>query len=127
MVEEVIKNARRTKNGRKILTSEQKAYIVHEWEKTNLTVNEFCRRYGLISQIFYKWRRDASRGAVMGIQNSGKLHSKTELESLKKENEELKKALGELTLDNKILKKKVELDEHRERMSKLGPKNLGSV
>ncbi len=41
----------------------------------------------------------------MGIKNEGDLHSKTELEMLRKENEELKKALGESTLDIKILKK----------------------
>jgi hypothetical protein len=32
---------------------------------------------------------------------------------LRKENEELKKALGESTLDIKILKKKLELDQQR--------------
>jgi hypothetical protein len=42
----------------------------------------------------------------MGIKNEGELHSKTELEILRKENDELKKALGEATLDIKILKKR---------------------
>lgn len=41
----------------------------------------------------------------MSIKNQGDLHSKAELEMLRKENEELKKALGESTLDIKILKK----------------------
>lgn len=51
----------------------------------------------------------------MGIKNEGELHSKTELEILRKENDELKKALGEATLDIKILKKKVEMDQQRNR------------
>lgn len=42
----------------------------------------------------------------MGVKNEGELHSKTELEILRKENDELKKALGEATLDIKILKKR---------------------
>lgn len=49
----------------------------------------------------------------MSIKNDGELHSKAELEMLRKENEELKKALGESTLDIKILKKKLELDQQR--------------
>ncbi len=47
----------------------------------------------------------------MSIKNDGDLHSKAELEMLRKENEELKKALGESTLDIKILKKKLEMDQ----------------
>jgi hypothetical protein len=49
----------------------------------------------------------------MSIKNDGELHSKVELEMLRKENEELKKALGESTLDIKILKKKLEMDQQR--------------
>ena len=49
----------------------------------------------------------------MSIKNQGDLHSKAELEMLRKENEELKKALGESTLDIKILKKKLEMDQLR--------------
>ncbi|PWJ57404.1 hypothetical protein CLV98_107111 [Dyadobacter jejuensis] len=41
----------------------------------------------------------------MGIKNDGELHSKTELEIIKRENDDLKKALGESTLEIKVLKK----------------------
>jgi len=43
----------------------------------------------------------------MRIKNEGDLYFRAELEMLRKENEELKKALGESTLDIAILKKKV--------------------
>ena len=49
----------------------------------------------MIASQIYKWRNDAKRGAVMGIKNEAELHSKIELDVLRKENEELKKALGE--------------------------------
>lgn len=113
MVEEIIKNARVTSAGRRILSSIQKASIVEAWESSGLSCPEFCRRHGLISSQLYKWRSDAKTGAVMSIKNDGDLHSKAELEMLRRENEELKKALGESTLDIKVLKKKLEMDQQR--------------
>ena len=110
MIEELIANARLTAGGRRFYTSEQKVYIVSEWESSGFTCPEFCRRYGMISGQVYKWRNDAKRGAVMGIKNDGELHSKIELDVLKKENDELKKALGESAFHITILKKKLEMD-----------------
>lgn len=123
MVEEIIKNARLSASGRKLLTSEQKACIVEGWENSGLSCPEFCRRHGLISSQLYKWRADAKTGAIMGIKNDGDLHSKTELEMLRRENDELKKALGESTLDIKILKKKLEMDQQRNKKLNRYPGN----
>lgn len=63
----------------------------------------------------------------MGIQNEGDLYNRTALDALRRENEELKKALGEAHLDIKILKKKLETDAQRQALqkSKSGPVNLG--
>jgi len=123
MVEELIKSARLSSNGRRILSSIQKATIVSEWETSGLSCPEFCRRYGLFASQLYKWRSDAKSGAIMGIKNNGDLHSKTELEMLKRENDELKKALGESTLDIKILKKKLEMDQQRNKKLNQYPGN----
>jgi transposase-like protein len=113
MVEDLIKTARVSASGRMILSSIQKASIVEEWESSGLSCPEFCRRYGLMAGRLYKWRSDAKSGAIMSIKNDGNLHSKAELEMLRRENEELKKALGESTLDIKILKKKLEMDQQQ--------------
>lgn len=113
MIDNLIKNARVTSSGRKLLTSQEKVYLLEEWQSSGLSCPDFCRRHGLIASQLYKWRKDAKTGAVMGIKNEGELHSKTELEILRKENDELKKALGEATLDIKILKKKAEMDQQR--------------
>jgi transposase-like protein len=115
MTEDLMRNARVSAGGRRVLTSVQKASIVEDWESSGLSCPEFCRRHGLIASQLYKWRSDAKIGAVMSIKNEGDLHSKAELEMLRKENEELKKALGESTLDIKILKKKLEMDQQRNR------------
>ena len=118
MVEEIIKNARQGVDGRRIYTAEQKVLIVSEWEKSELSAPEFCRRYGLIACALYRWRRDAMRGAARGIQNDGELYSRVEMGALRKENEELKKALGEASLDIKILKKKLEMDARKQSFQK---------
>ncbi|MGL1889449.1 MAG: transposase [Reichenbachiella sp.] len=85
MVEEIMKNARVTSAGRRILSSIQKASIVEDWESTGLSCPEFCRRHGLIASQLYKWRSDAKTGAVISIKNDGNLHSKAELEMLRRE------------------------------------------
>ena len=118
MIEEIINNARLTPTGRKFFTSEEKAYIVTEWEQGGLSCPEFCRRYGLIASQVYKWRNEAKRGAVMSIKNEGEIHSKVELDSVLKENQELKEALGESTLAIKVLKKKLEMDRQRNKKLK---------
>lgn len=118
MVEEVIKNAKLSPSGRKLFTSDQKVYIVNSWESSGLSAPEFCRKHGLTTPALYTWRKNSKRGAVMGIQNDGELHSKTELNALKKENEQLKLALAEAELDKRILKKKIEWNELEEKKLK---------
>ncbi len=124
MVEEVIKSARLSSNGRRLFSSEQKVYIVEAWESSGMSAPEFCRRYDLVTPALYNWRKNSRRGAVMGIKNDGNVHSKTEIDALKKENEELKLALAEAELDKRILKKKIELDEQEERKLTLFPGSL---
>jgi len=123
MIEDLLKNARLSSGGRKLLTSQQKAFIVEDWESSGLSCPEYCRRHGLITSQLYSWRSLAKSGAIMSIKNQGDLHSKAELEMLRKENEELKKALGESTLDIKILKKKLEMDQLRNKKLNRYPDN----
>ena len=123
IIEDLLKNARLSSGGRKLLTSQQKAFIVEDWESSGLSCPEYCRRHGLITSQVYSWRSLAKSGAIMSIKNQGDLHSKAELEMLRKENEELKKALGESTLDIKILKKKLEMDQLRNKKLNRYPDN----
>ena len=123
MVQDILDSARRHPNGRRIFTSEQKALIVSEWEKSGMSGPEYSRHVGILVSILYKWRKDAMRGATMSIQNDGDLYTKAQLDSLQKENEELKKALAESHLDVRILKKKLELDAQKQRLKKSA--NLG--
>lgn len=105
MIEEVINNARTSASGRKQFTSDQKVYIVESWESSGLSALEFWRRYDLTTPQLYQWRKNSKRGAIMGIQNDGEIHPKTEMDAPRKENEELKLALAEAELHKRVLKK----------------------
>jgi len=122
VIEEILNNARRSSNGRRVFTSEQKNIIVKEWDNSGMSGPEFSRIHGLLVQTLYLWRKNSIRGATMGIQNDGDLYTKAQLNVLKSENDELKKALAESHLDVRILKKKLELDAQKERLKK--PKNF---
>ncbi len=59
------------------------------------TVGTICRGFGISEQTYYKWRREYG-----GL----KLDQAKRLKELERENERLKKAVSELTLDKLILK-----------------------
>jgi len=58
-------------------------------------VGKICRGFGISEQTCYKWRREYG-----GL----KLDQAKRLKELERENERLKKAVSELTLDKLILK-----------------------
>ena len=59
------------------------------------TIGKICRGLGISEQTYYKWRREYG-----GL----KLDQAKRLKELERENERLKKAVSELTLDKLILK-----------------------
>lgn len=59
------------------------------------TVGKICRGFGISEQTYYKWRREYG-----GL----KLDQAKRLKERERENERLKKAVSELTLDKLILK-----------------------
>jgi transposase-like protein len=70
MTEELIKNVRLSVSGRKLLTSQQKAFIVEDWKSSSLSCPEYCRRHGLIINQVYNWRSDAKSVAINKYQKS---------------------------------------------------------
>jgi transposase-like protein len=59
------------------------------------TIGKICRGLGISEQTYYKWRREYG-----GL----KMDQAKRLKELERENERLKKAISELTLDKLILK-----------------------
>jgi len=87
---------------RKRYTSEQIIGILREAEvrlSQGEPVGLICRGLGISEQSYYRWRR-----AYGGL----KLDQAKRFKDLERENERLKKAVSELTLDKLILKEALE-------------------
>jgi len=87
---------------RKRYTTEQIIGVLREAEvklSQGETVGVICRGLGISEQSYYRWRRDYG-----GL----KLDQAKKLKDLERENERLKKAVSELTLDKLILKESLD-------------------
>jgi putative transposase len=87
---------------RKRYTTEQIIGMLREAEvklSQGEAVGVICRGLGISEQSYYRWRRDYG-----GL----KLDQAKKLKDLERENERLKKAFSELTLDKLILKEALE-------------------
>ena len=78
----------------KRFSEEQIMRILHEAESLD-NVREVCRQYNIAEQRLYRWRRQFG-----GLEVS----EAKRLRALQRENAELKRLVGELTLDNRMLK-----------------------
>lgn len=69
---------------------------------TNISVAELCRKHNVTPNTFYGWKEkflDAEKLGLIGSLKTGPS------EELARENESLKKLIGELTIANSALKK----------------------
>ena len=81
-------------------TPEQKFNIVLESLRGDRSISEICRDYGISQSLFYKWRDKSFAGAKSSLSSPKKVYKAYEAEL-----RELKQVIGELTIENQILKK----------------------
>ncbi len=79
---------------KKRFTEEQIVRVLQEAE-SGTPVRDICRKYNVSEQTFYRWRKQFAGMEVSDIKA---------MKALQKENEELKKVVAELTLDNRMLR-----------------------
>jgi transposase len=84
---------------------EDKIRIVLESLNTNISMSELCMKYNLTPNTFYQWREKFMEGGKAGL--SGQLNDGVN-KNLERENERLKKLIGELTIANDSFKKVLE-------------------
>ena len=101
---EVVKEIKR--RTRRIFSSEEKIKIVLEGLRGEDSIAAICRRYDIHQNSYFKWSKDFMEAGKRRL--SGDVireATSNEVADLKQQNDELKKELANLYLENKRLKK----------------------
>jgi transposase len=86
---------------RTYITRSRKNEILNELKTSGMTLTNLARKYGIHPVTIHKWKREMSQETK---KDSIDVHEiLAELEKLKEENSNLKKAVGELAITNQIL------------------------
>ena len=91
---------------RRKFSSEEKIRIILEGLKGEESIATICRREGIAPTMYYKWSKaflEAGKRQLQG--DTIREASSNEVTELRKENEQLKELVAEVSLKNRVLKK----------------------
>ena len=96
---------------------EEKRAIVQETYQPGMSVSIIARKYGILpNQLFY-WRRCMENGALAGIKANEEVVPISEYKVMQKRVRELERALGRASLDVEILKEAVRIGRKKKLIS----------
>ena len=103
-LESVVREIKR--NTRRKFTSEEKIRIILEGLKGEDSIANICRKEGIAPSVYYKWSKSFLEAGKRKL-NGDTMREATsdEVSELRKENEQLKQLVAEITLQNRLLKK----------------------
>jgi transposase len=94
------------RNTRRKYSSEEKIRIVIEGMRGEVSIAELCRKEGIAQNLYYRWSKDFLESGKKRLDGDTMREANTsEVQSIKKENAQLKEVVAELLLQNRILKK----------------------
>jgi transposase len=102
--EEVIKDIRRAT--RKHHSAEDKIRVVLDGLRGEDSIASICRREGIAESLYYSWSKEfleAGKKRLAG--DTARSATSDEVKVLRRESRDLKEALADLTLENRLLKK----------------------
>tara|TARA_R110000868_G_scaffold411018_1_gene701360 strand:+ start:158 stop:523 length:366 start_codon:yes stop_codon:yes gene_type:complete len=105
-VEKTVRDIRR--RTRKKYSAEEKIRIVLEGLRGEESIAELCRREGLNSNVYYRWSKEfmeAGKRRLAG--DTVREATSDEVKELRAETAALKETLGEMVMENRLLKKSV--------------------
>ena len=95
---------------RRRFSAEEKIRIVLEGLRGEESIYELCRREGINANLYYRWSKEFLEAGKKRLLGDTKREASSEdVGQLRKENAQLKEALAETTLENRLLKKSVTL------------------
>jgi len=102
--ESYIKDVKR--RTRRKFSTEEKIRIVIEGLRGEESNASLCRREEISQPLYYKWSKDFLEAGKKRLRGDTEREANTkEVQDLRKENQELKEVVAELTLDNRMIKK----------------------
>ena len=91
---------------RRKFSSEEKIRIVLDGLRGEDSIAEICRREGIHTNLYYRWSKDFLEAGKNRLQGDTKRQANTEeVDHYKRENDQLKQLVAELSLKNRVLKK----------------------
>jgi transposase len=104
--EQTVRDIRR--QTRRKYNAEEKIRIVLEGLRGEESVAELCRREGINPNMYYKWSKEFLEAGKARLTGDTKREaSSSQVEDMRRENEQLKQVVAELLLKNRVLKKSV--------------------
>ena len=102
--EETVRDIRRAT--RRQFSAEEKIRIVLEGLRGEDSIAELCRKEGIAQNLYYRWSKEfleAGKKRLAG--DTAREATSDEVKTLRAEARQLKEALAEATLENRLLKK----------------------
>jgi transposase len=96
---------------RRKFSAEEKIRIVLEGLRGDETIAELCRKEGIAQNLYYRWSKEfleAGKKRLAG--DTAREATSDEVKDLRAEARQLKEALAEAMLENRLLKKSVIAD-----------------
>ena len=91
---------------RRKFNAEEKIRIVLEAFKSDVSLSELCRKEGIHQTQFYKWSKTFMEAGKQRLNGDIRREADSEeVKDLRKENDDLKLCIAEITLKNRLLKK----------------------
>ena len=107
--EQHVKSIRRATG--KQYSAEEKIRVVLEGLRGEQSIAELCRREGIAQSLYYSWSKEyleAGKKRLSG--DTAREATSAEVRSLRRETRDLKEALAETLLENRLLKKSMRGD-----------------
>ena len=107
--EKTVRDIRRAT--RRQFSAEEKIRIVLDGLRGEDSIAELCRKEGIAQNLYYRWSKEfleAGKKRLAG--DTAREATSDEVKTLRSEARQLKEALAELTIENRVLKKSVLAD-----------------